>query len=55
MASSWEVYAYDYELVDMSNRRILNMLNQIEAMRGWAGFLRDIIISVAMMLGLVKG
>ncbi|KAK8140029.1 hypothetical protein PG984_000095 [Apiospora sp. TS-2023a] len=54
VASSWEVYAYDYELVDMSNRRILKMLNQIEAMRGWAGFSRDIVVSVALMLGLVK-
>lgn len=54
VASSWEVCAYDYELVDMSNRRILKMLNQIETMRGWTGFLRDIIVSAAMMLGLVK-
>ncbi|KAK7923721.1 hypothetical protein PG985_007792 [Apiospora marii] len=54
VASSWEVCAYDYELVEMSNRRILMMLNQIEAIKGWAGFVKDIVVGVAMMLGLVK-
>lgn len=34
VASSREVCAYDYALVEMSNRRILMMLSQIEAMRG---------------------
>ncbi|KAK8021739.1 hypothetical protein PG990_006877 [Apiospora arundinis] len=54
VTSSWEVYAHDYELVEVTNRRILRMLNQIEAMRGWAGWAKDIVVAVGMMLGLVK-
>ncbi|KAK8054970.1 hypothetical protein PG993_000197 [Apiospora rasikravindrae] len=54
VTSSWECYAHDYELVEMTNGRILRMMNQIENMRGWAGWAKDIVVAVGMMLRLVK-
>ncbi|KAK8087748.1 hypothetical protein PG997_002709 [Apiospora hydei] len=54
VTSSWEVYAHDYELVEVANGRILRMLNRIEAMRGWAGWMKDILVAVGMMLRLVR-
>ncbi|KAK8043756.1 hypothetical protein PG994_012594 [Apiospora phragmitis] len=54
VTSSWEAYAHDYELVEVTNRRILMMLNQIETMRKWAGWVRDIVVVVGMILGLVR-
>ncbi|KAK6823617.1 hypothetical protein PG995_006386 [Apiospora arundinis] len=54
VTSSWEVYVHDYDLMVVANRRILRTLNQIEAIRGWAGRVKDIFMAVGMMLGLVE-
>ncbi len=39
----WEAYAEDFEINEIFNRRMLGLLNTIEATRGWIGWAGDII------------
>lgn len=39
----WEAYADDFELNEVFNRRMVGLLNQVEATRGWVGWAGDIL------------
>lgn len=39
----WEAYADDFEMNEVFNRRIVGLLNRVEATRGWVGWASDII------------
>lgn len=38
----WEAFAHEQEQVDVFTARFIGLLNRIEAMRGWAGWIKDI-------------
>ncbi|KAJ2895163.1 hypothetical protein MKZ38_006851 [Zalerion maritima] len=39
--SLWEIYADDYEMTETFLRRFVRLLDQVEAIRGWSGWMRD--------------
>lgn len=42
----WEAYAHDYEDSELFARNITRILNQVSQVRGWMGFLTDLIMAV---------
>lgn len=49
----WEAYAEDFEDSEVFMKRILRLINQITAIRGWVGYWGDIL--KALRYGLVSG
>ena len=47
----WEVYAHDFEDSDVFQRRILTLMNRIVEIRGWIGWIGDIVKAVRYGLG----
>ncbi|TAQ89765.1 hypothetical protein B7494_g1918 [Chlorociboria aeruginascens] len=39
----WEVYGHDFEETEVWTSRIVRILNQVEAARGWIGWARDMV------------
>lgn len=39
----WEAYAEDFEINEVFNRRMVGLLNRVEATRGWIGLVGDLI------------
>ncbi len=46
----WECYAHDFEEVDAFTSRFVRMINQVERIRGWAGWMSDIVCAVTYPL-----
>jgi NAD(P)-dependent dehydrogenase (short-subunit alcohol dehydrogenase family) len=42
----WEVYADDFEQVDLFTHRIVNVLNSVAAVKGWYGYAADIVAAL---------
>lgn len=40
--AAWECYAHDYDTVDFFVRRYVRVLNTVAAVKGWAGWARDL-------------
>lgn len=38
----WEAFAHEHEQVDVFTARFIDLLNRVEAMRGWIGWIKDI-------------
>jgi NAD(P)-dependent dehydrogenase (short-subunit alcohol dehydrogenase family) len=46
----WEVYAHDFEEVDVFTRHIIGLVNVASAAKGWAGWLGDVLGAVTYPL-----
>ena len=47
-----EVYVNDFEEADLSTRRIVQLLNRVVEIRGWSGWMMDIVGAIKYGLGL---
>ena len=47
-----EIYVDDFEEADLSARRIVTLLNRVVEIRGWSGWLMDILAALRYRLGL---
>lgn len=47
----WEIYAHDWEDSEIFTRNIVKVLNRIMEIRGWSGWLKDLIAAVMYGLG----
>jgi NAD(P)-dependent dehydrogenase (short-subunit alcohol dehydrogenase family) len=46
----WEIYAHDFDEVDVFTKHVIGMVNLASAARGWAGFIGDLIGAAAYPL-----
>ena len=47
----WEVYAHDFEDVEIFSRRFVAFLNRAMEVKGWYGFLKDIFAALKYGMG----
>lgn len=47
----WEIYAHDWEESELFSRNIVRVLNRIIEIRGWSGWIRDVIVAIKYGLG----
>jgi len=47
----WEIYAHDFEDSELFSRNIVRVLNRVMEIRGWAGWLKDMIVALKYGVG----
>ncbi|KAL8705931.1 MAG: hypothetical protein Q9201_000986 [Fulgogasparrea decipioides] len=43
----WEVFLHDFENSDVFQRRIVSLMNRVTEIRGWTGWIQDVVAAIA--------
>ena len=50
----WELYAHDFEDSELFTRNVIRIMNRVTEIRGWAGWLQDMIKAIKHGFGMTS-